>query len=159
MSTLLEAYKDNPVQLHHLIPLDFPSLSAVPESHVWPESHNLRPSPSGENFSIPVVDLKDPNIADNIFSACQTWGIFQVTNHGLPSGLLEDVECEARRLFSLPVEQKRKVLRSPGGATGYGCARITPFFPKLMWHEGFTIMGCSVDHARVLWSHDYKRFW
>ncbi|KAE9452253.1 hypothetical protein C3L33_15847, partial [Rhododendron williamsianum] len=158
MSTLLEAYKDDPVQLHHLIPLDFPSLRAVPESHVWPESYNFRVSPSDENLSIPIVDLKDPNIADNIGRACQTWGIFQVTNHGLPSGLLEDVEYEARRLFSLPVEQKRKVLRSPCGATGYGCARITPFFPKLMWHEGFTVMGSSVDHARVLWPHGYKRF-
>lgn len=158
MSTLLEAYKNNPLQLHHLIPLDFHSLRAVPESHVWPESNNFRPSPSDENFSIPIVDLMDPNVEDIVGRACQTWGIFQVTNHGLPSGLLEEVESAARRLFSLPTEQKRKVLRSPGGATGYGCARIAPFFPKFMWHEGFTIMGSSVDHARVLWPLDYKHF-
>ena len=32
-----------------------------------------------------------------------------------------------------------------------GSARISSFFPKLMWSEGFSIMGSPVEHASQLW--------
>ncbi|XP_052208799.1 gibberellin 3-beta-dioxygenase 1-like [Diospyros lotus] len=159
-STLSEAYRDSPLQLHHIVPLDFRSVQTLPNSHVWSQSDRDLPCgvPIGEDLQIPVIDLLDSNVEELVGDACRAWGIFQVTNHGLPSDLLEDVESKARRLFALPAGQKIKVLRSPDGCTGYGMARISPFFPKFMWHEGFTMMGSPVDHARVLWPHDYKRF-
>ncbi|KAL6985343.1 iron ascorbate-dependent oxidoreductase [Sarracenia purpurea var. burkii] len=163
MSTLSEAYRNNPVsplQLHHIIPLDFKSQHAVPDSHTWPYSDDFpsRVPSAAAHLSVPTIDLAGPNAVEFVGEACKTWGMFQVTNHGIDLRLLEEVESETWRLFSLPAQQKMKVLRSPGGVTGYGCARIAPFFPKSMWHEGFTIMGSSVEHARVLWPHDYKRF-
>ncbi|KAK9273997.1 hypothetical protein L1049_018811 [Liquidambar formosana] len=163
MTTLSEAYRDHPIHLHHIIPLDFDSVQAVPDSHVWPQSDKYSPSsgvllPSDEHFSIPIIDLMDPTAAARVRHACETWGAFQLTSHGVSSCLLEDVEHEARRLFSLPARQKMKALRLPSGATGYGLARISPFFNKFMWHEGFTIMGSSADHARELWPYEYKRF-
>ncbi|XP_031407499.1 gibberellin 3-beta-dioxygenase 1-like isoform X2 [Punica granatum] len=90
--------------------------------------------------------------------ACEAWGMFQVINHGISTTLIRDVESEARRFFSLPAKEKMKALRSPGGAAGYGVARITPFFNKFMWHEGFTIVGSPMDHAREVWPHGYRRF-
>ncbi|XP_057466589.1 gibberellin 3-beta-dioxygenase 1-like [Actinidia eriantha] len=179
MSNLCEVYRKTPLKPHHIIPLDFQSVKSVPDSHVWSdcddysptevldshlwsESHNFPIQDEhiipNEHPSIPIIDLTDPNAIDYVGQACHTWGIFHVTNHGLPLGLFEEVETEARRLFSLPAQQKMKALRSPGGATGYGSARMAPFFSKSMWHEGFTIMGSSVDHARVLWPNDYNRF-
>ncbi|KAI7987100.1 Gibberellin 3-beta-dioxygenase 1 [Camellia lanceoleosa] len=158
MTTFSEVYTNNRLQLHHIIPLDFNSLQAVPDSHIWPKSDDDVPT-SDEYLSIPIVDLMDPDVVDRVSHACQTWGIFQVTNHGLSPSLLEGVEEETWRLFSLPVPEKMKVLRLPDGATGYGTARIAPFYSKSMWHEGFTIMGGSfVEHAKVLWPNDYKRF-
>ncbi|XAR70924.1 Gibberellin 3-beta-dioxygenase [Bertholletia excelsa] len=163
MGTLSEAYRNDPLPIRHIIPIDFHSLKSVPESHVWPQSDDHLPSrvpkPEEEHRLIPIVDLLDPNVVGHVARACETWGMFQVTNHGVRLSLLEDIELEARRLFSLPATEKMKVLRSPEGATGYGAARIAPFFPKSMWYEGFTIMGSSVDdHARALWPDDYKRF-
>ncbi|CAK9179216.1 unnamed protein product [Ilex paraguariensis] len=159
MSTLSEAYTDTPLHLQHIIPLDFESVQTVPDSHSWPQINDSRSAVhSDEELSIPVIDLMAPDIVELVGEACRTWGMFQVTGHGVPSSLLEDVEAEVRRLFELPAGQKVKALRSPNGATGYGAARITPFFSKNMWHEGFTIMGSSVDHARELWPHDYIRF-
>lgn len=96
---------------------------------------------------------------DLIGHACEKWGAFQLKNHGIPFGVIEDVEEEAKRLFALPTEQKLKALRSPGGATGYGRARISPFFPKFMWHEGFTIIGSPSHDAKKIWPNDYARFW
>ncbi|XVE98539.1 hypothetical protein REPUB_Repub03eG0114500 [Reevesia pubescens] len=154
-TTLSEAFREYPIHLRHIIPLDFNSVRTVPESHVWPKSDDFI---SDHRLSIPIVDLKDPNAVKLAGNSCETWGAFQVINHGIPFNLLDDVESEARRLFSLPAEEKMKALREPTSATGYGIARVSPFFPKNMWHEGFTIMGSPVDHARALWPNDSARF-
>ncbi|XP_010249910.1 PREDICTED: gibberellin 3-beta-dioxygenase 1-like [Nelumbo nucifera] len=168
MSTSLsEAYRSSahPIHLQHIIPLDFSSVRELPDSHAWTSSlllddkpHGRRGSVIGVGGPIPVIDLADANVVKLVGRACETWGVFQITNHGQPISLLEAVESESLRLFSLPAEQKLKALRSPDGATGYGRARITPFFSKLMWHEGFTIMGSPAEHAHQLWPHNYTRF-
>nr|GLL38166.1 gibberellin 3-beta-dioxygenase 1-like [Ipomoea trifida] len=155
MTTLSEAYKEHPLSLEHIIPLDFQSLHKVPDSHLWPK---ITDDHQKQYASIPTVDLLAPNVVELIGHACETWGMFHVVNHGVSSALVDEVESQAYRLFALPDHQKMKALRSPGGATGYGAARISPFFPKLMWHEGFTMMGSPAHHARQLWPHDHQHF-
>ncbi|XP_050213603.1 gibberellin 3-beta-dioxygenase 1-like isoform X2 [Mercurialis annua] len=160
MATVSEAYQDKnfyPHNLPQIIPLDFDAIQTLPESHVWPESDDFQFNDVGQ-LSVPTIDLEKPDVGNLIGHACETWGAFQVINHGIPLELLHEVESETRRLFSLPSRQKLKALRSPGGATGYGRARISQFFTKYMWHEGFTIMGSPEGHARLLWPHDYRRF-
>ncbi|KAJ6295504.1 hypothetical protein OIU76_027414 [Salix suchowensis] len=157
MNTLSEAYRDHPLHLHHIIPLDFDSVRTVPDSHAWPTSHAFE-SDHDDQSSIPTVDLMDADAVKLIGHACETWGVFHVINHGIPMEILDEAESEARRLFSLPAGQKLRALRSPAGATGYGLARISPFFNKNMWHEGFTVMGSPIDHARKLWPDDFQRF-
>lgn len=155
-TSLSEAYGDHPHHLHHIIPIDFNSVCSLPESHKWPKSDDLYDN----KLSVPVIDLRDPRVAQIIGHACEKWGVFQLIHHGIPLNILKDAESEARRLFSLPSRQKLKALRAPGGASGYGIARIAPFFEKYMWHEGFTIMGTSIhDHAKQLWPHDHAKFW
>ncbi|KAL6216925.1 hypothetical protein ACLB2K_010143 [Fragaria x ananassa] len=51
-----------------------------------------------------------------------------------------------------------KAVRSPGRITGYGIAHIQSLFSTTMWHEGFTIVGSAIDHARLLWPNDYQGF-
>ncbi|XP_054799269.1 gibberellin 3-beta-dioxygenase 2-like [Prosopis cineraria] len=157
-STLSEAYRDHPQYLHHIIPIDFSSVRSLPDSHAWPQTMDGAGRCSaddddeeGSGLSIPVIDLMDPNAVEQIGFACEEWGVFQLKNHGVGLSLLEEVEAEAKRLFALPANQKLKALRSPDGATGYGRARISPFFPKYMWHEGFTIMGSPFHDANEIW--------
>ncbi|XP_028779367.1 gibberellin 3-beta-dioxygenase 1-like [Neltuma alba] len=156
-STLSEAYRDHPQYLHHIMPIDFSSVRSLPDSHAWPQTVD-NDGRSGPSSSIPVIDLMDPNAVELIGLACEEWGAFQLKNHGVALRLLEEVEAEAKRLFALPAKQKLKALRSPNGATGYGRARISPFFPKYMWHEGFTIMGSPFQDAKQIWPHDYAPF-
>ncbi|KAF5726903.1 hypothetical protein HS088_TW22G00588 [Tripterygium wilfordii] len=61
----------------------------------------------------------------------------------------------SKSLFSLPHETKLKAARSPDGISGYGLARISSFFSKLMWSEGFTIVGSPLEHFQQLWPQDY----
>ncbi|XP_049382792.1 gibberellin 3-beta-dioxygenase 1-like [Solanum stenotomum] len=157
-STLEESFKENPQSLQHILPIDFHSIQEVPNSHLWPDINNSSISHDEKNPNVPIIDLLAPNVVELIGHACKTWGIFQVVNHGVSLELFDEVESQARRLFALPAEHKVKVVRSTSGATGYGTARITPFFSKFMWHEGFTIMDSPLDHAKELWPHDYQKF-
>ncbi|KAL8521943.1 hypothetical protein ACS0TY_012194 [Phlomoides rotata] len=158
-TSLSQAYRDTHLHPKHIIPIDFGSTRDLPESHQWTRAEDFSSQKCiHDHESVPIIDLEAPNVVEHVRNACQEWGMFQVTNHRVPSTLVDDVEAHARRLFALPVEQKLKALRSPSGAAGYGVARISPFFSKLMWHEGFTIMGSAVDHAKLLWPHQYQEF-
>ncbi|KAJ8751828.1 hypothetical protein K2173_026022 [Erythroxylum novogranatense] len=158
MSTLSQVYGDHPLHLRHIIPLDFDSVQMLPDSHIWPKLDDIFESSDDGLLMIPSINLTNPEAQKLITHACETWGVFQVTDHGVPLNLLDEVEFQARRLFSLPARQKLKALRSSGGATGYGIARLSEFFNTCMWHEGFTIIGSRIDHVRELWPHDYRRF-
>ncbi|KAF5206212.1 Gibberellin 3-beta-dioxygenase [Thalictrum thalictroides] len=156
-ASLSEVFTAHPVHLHdnHI---DFESVPEVPDSHAWPPVVDYPSEDLYDVESVPIIDLMDPNATKLVGNACETWGMFQVTNHGIPTNLLEDVETEARRLFQLPAQQKLKAARPSNGISGYGRARINSFFPKLMWSEGFTIVGSPVEHARQLWPHEYNKF-
>ncbi|GMY34115.1 gibberellin 3 oxidase 1 [Fagus crenata] len=156
-SRLSDAFRAHPVQLYHKHQ-DFNSLQELPDSYAWTQRDDYPSSESFSSESIPIIDLKDPNALTLIGHACKTWGVFQVTNHSIPIKLLDDIESAGRSLFSLPTQQKLKAARSPDGVSGYGLARISSFFPKLMWSEGFTIVGSPLEHFRQLWPQEYSKF-
>ncbi|KAG6430019.1 hypothetical protein SASPL_108078 [Salvia splendens] len=137
--------------------LDLNSVKELPDTHAW-TSPPLDvggcdgPDPEG----VPIIDMNDGSAQELIGHACKTWGVFQVINHGVPNNLLDEIEQTGRSLFSLPMHQKMKAARAADGVSGYGVARISSFFPKLMWSEGFTITGSPTDHARLLWPHDHR---
>ncbi|VFQ63107.1 unnamed protein product [Cuscuta campestris] len=156
--------------IDHLIPIDFNNATDLPDSHNWPLFQSIAintssppvsppspPPPSGEK-PIPVVDLDDPRATSRVRTACETWGVFQVTNHGVPAAVLDGIEHQARRFFASPGEKKLRALRSPEGPSGYGAAPISRFFSKMMWSEGLTIAGSPVEHARRVWPRDYSTF-
>ncbi|PPD85915.1 hypothetical protein GOBAR_DD17142 [Gossypium barbadense] len=112
----------------------FNNVPTLPDSYVW----STTPSESPCLHSIdekqvpPVVDIGDPSAFSLVRDACEKWGVFQAINHGIPLSLFQETEFEARRLFSLPTEQKQLFARLPEGFTGYGLVRISRNFPKLM---------------------------
>ncbi|KAM0933394.1 putative gibberellin 3-beta-dioxygenase [Dioscorea sansibarensis] len=140
---------------------EFETVREVPESHAWP---SLDDHPSGEatgHDKLPLISLAnsdDDNTKLLLRHACQHFGVFYVTGHGISTNLLSELELQSRRLFSLPTDQKLKAARPPDGVSGYGLARISSFFSKLMWYEGFTISGSVLHHARQLFPDEYFRF-
>ncbi|KAL9267046.1 Gibberellin 3-beta-dioxygenase 1-like protein [Drosera capensis] len=140
---------------------DFHALKELPESYEWaPLDQDQYPSidqaPRVE--SVPLIDLDGPNVENLVGNACKEWRVFQVINHGIATRKLDNIESACRRLFSLPQSQKVRAARSLDGVTGYGPARISSFFQKQMWSEGFTILGSPLEHARLLWPDDYTEF-
>lgn len=138
--------------------LDLNAMKELPDSYAWSSLDEVSPA-SCDLEPVPVVNLEDPNAMMHVGHACKTWGVFQVTNHGVPIMVIDDMEAFARKLFSLPVHQKLQAARAADGVSGYGVARISSFFQKLMWSEGFTIIGSPYEHAKKLWPHGHKHFW
>lgn len=133
--------------------MDFNSFptTTLPDSHVWPQSRPSTNPPSQSGSTIPVVDLSHPEFPSLVRRAAERWGAFQVTGHGVSGELLRQVELQTRRLFALPADRKLAAARVPGSGTGYGTPPISPLFPKLMWSEGFSIVGSPAEHAHKLW--------
>lgn len=68
--------------------------------------------------AVPVIDLQGVDgerhhlVLQQIRRACEDWGMFQVTNHGVPGALLTTMLQLAKEFFRLPVEEKRKLSSS-----------------------------------------------
>ncbi|WCJ29719.1 Gibberellin 3-beta-dioxygenase 2 [Euphorbia peplus] len=147
--------KENPIFLDQIVPIDFKNIQKLPNSHKWT---NFNSNSSSNNFNIPIISLTHPNAPYLIKQASESWGMFQLINHGIPFNLLHLIQHHTQNLFSLPSDQKLLTARSPDGLSGYGVPRISNFFPKQMWHEGFTIVGSPEQHATQLWPNHHASF-
>ena len=78
---------------------------------------------------VPIIDIGElradsaasaarPAI-DGIAEACSSWGFFQVTNHGIPQQLIDEVWRQTRAFFALPIETKMTVLRTRENPWGF----------------------------------------
>ncbi|XP_072963244.1 flavanone 3-dioxygenase 2-like [Typha angustifolia] len=83
----------------------------LPENYVRPESQRPRLNEVAADANIPVVDMSSSDkiqIISQIAHACQSYGFFQVVNHGIPVELLTEVMAIALQFFRLPPEEKAK---------------------------------------------------
>ncbi|GER45095.1 gibberellin 2-oxidase 2 [Striga asiatica] len=98
----------------------------------------------------PTIDLSEPDSSMlRLVEACEDLGFFKVVNHGVPPELIERLESEAVRFFSLPRSAKDKVGPPRPGPFGYGNRSI----------------GCNGDVGRVEYllmtadaDSDYRKF-
>jgi isopenicillin N synthase-like dioxygenase len=85
--------------------------------------------------SLPIIDISpflDPSSAPEarhqtataINSACQEFGFFYLTGHGIPTSTLDHIISLARQFFALPLSTKNKIKRyNAGGPEGGDGAR------------------------------------
>ncbi|XP_042471672.1 gibberellin 3-beta-dioxygenase 1-like [Zingiber officinale] len=143
----------SPVAAH--IQPELTGLAEVPETHAWPTLHDR---PYGVDDRVPVVDLALPDAVRLVGRACEEWGAFLLTGHGVPVELLRRIEEQGRRLFSLSAAHKLRAARCDGTSTGYGSAFISKFFSKQFWSEGFTVVGSPREDARKIWPDGHQDF-
>ncbi|ONK69008.1 uncharacterized protein A4U43_C05F18320 [Asparagus officinalis] len=85
----------------------------------------IKPQKPHAYFSgVPVIDLSTPGSDAAIVRACEEFGFFKVTNHGVSKELMAKLEAEAVKFFSLPQFEKEKA--GPPNPSGYGNKRIGP---------------------------------
>ncbi|GMQ04803.1 hypothetical protein CsSME_00050105 [Camellia sinensis var. sinensis] len=81
-------------------------------------------------LQLPIIDLASPDrisTANSIRQACIECGFFYLINHGVEQELLKQVFDESKRFFSLPLEEKMKLLhRENRGYTPLYAENLNP---------------------------------
>lgn len=91
-----------------------------------------------DSVQLPVLDLTQPtesSFLSSLSQACQEWGFFYVTNHGIPQNLFYKVRSLSSDLFSLPPDTKLKLGPS-------SCIKTyTPHFIASPYFESLRVSG------------------
>ncbi|XP_059076898.1 S-norcoclaurine synthase 1-like [Cryptomeria japonica] len=90
------------------------NLHSLPQRYIRTEKERPNNSTTHQ-LDIPIIDmgmfLRDSDLCrqkelENLGTACQQWGFFQVVNHGVPLSLLEKMKDIVREFIQLPLEEK-----------------------------------------------------
>lgn len=113
----------------------------VPSGFLWPEADLVA---AQQELNAPLIDLEGffkgddvatENAAKLIRASCLSHGFFQVTNHGVDSGLIKLADDHLDQFFHLPVSEKLRIMRTPGSPWGYSGSHSDRYSTKLPWKE------------------------
>ncbi|XP_050204939.1 1-aminocyclopropane-1-carboxylate oxidase homolog 1-like [Mercurialis annua] len=95
-------------------------VTKIPKIFIHPPQQSSSPSDTGDyRLQVPVIDLEGglglglsrerrAEIVNEIRNASETWGFFQVVNHGVPVGVLDEMLAGAKRFHEQPQEVKKE---------------------------------------------------
>ncbi|KAL3626407.1 hypothetical protein CASFOL_029956 [Castilleja foliolosa] len=91
-------------------------LQKVPDIFVRPSDElTTQKKKATHDYQIPVIDLSDirkperrKRIVEEVKFASETWGFFQVVNHGIPTSVLDGMIDGVRKFNDQDVEEKKK---------------------------------------------------
>lgn len=94
----------------------------IPRIFYQPPENFTSTSVSGENFSMPTIDLdsveidplKRKEIVNEVRIASEKWGFFQVVNHGIPQSVIEEMKAGVRRFYEQDFESKKEFYTRDG---------------------------------------------
>ncbi|XP_071710586.1 protein SRG1-like [Rutidosis leptorrhynchoides] len=127
------------------------SITKIPDRYVQKLDHHDSSVVSSDNPltipSVPVIDLHNLTANTSTYSselnklhmASKEWGFFQVINHGISESLLEDFKREVFKLFSLSMEEKKKLWQDEDNPEGFGQLFVVSNDQKLDWSDMFYI--------------------
>ncbi len=80
-------------------------------------------------LQIPIIDVSNgyiaPSTVAKLRDACENWGFFQITGHGIEPLLRDSLFAVMREFFALPVETKQSLLRGENNFWGYYDRELT----------------------------------
>ncbi|KAK9265376.1 hypothetical protein L1049_003526 [Liquidambar formosana] len=91
-------------------------------------------SESRISIDLPVLDLSqpvNPSFLSSLSQACQEWGFFYITSHGISKDLFSKVCLLSKHIFSLPLDSKLKLGPSSSTRTYTPHFIASPFFESL----------------------------
>uniref|UniRef100_A0A0D3EH58 Non-haem dioxygenase N-terminal domain-containing protein n=1 Tax=Brassica oleracea var. oleracea TaxID=109376 RepID=A0A0D3EH58_BRAOL len=94
------------------------SLPYVPDCYAVPPSYEPRDALDSNFEIVPTIDISRLKGSDDerrgviqeLSSACQLFGFFQIVNHGINQNILDDALEVAHGFFELPAKEKKKFM-------------------------------------------------
>ncbi|PRQ41097.1 putative deacetoxyvindoline 4-hydroxylase [Rosa chinensis] len=94
-------------------------LSSIPRIFIHPPEilQQFQPTTRPNAQPIPTIDLSDlhsdrrSSIVDQVSGACRNFGFFQITNHGIPSVVLDRTIAAVKAFHEQPTEVKTRFYR------------------------------------------------
>ncbi|XWS27562.1 hypothetical protein CRYUN_Cryun26dG0126600 [Craigia yunnanensis] len=91
-------------------------LVKIPRIFIHPPENLPKPSEDSccVGLQVPIIDFKGLEngqrgaIIDKIRQAAETWGFFQVVNHGIPGSLMDDLLDDVRQFHEQPLEVRKE---------------------------------------------------
>ncbi|KAG8061707.1 hypothetical protein GUJ93_ZPchr0003g18570 [Zizania palustris] len=128
----------------------------VPARYVRPEVEVDPVIVDAEGYSLPVIDLSrllDPEFSEEetaeLGSACEDWGFFQLVNHGVDEGWMQQTKSDITEFFRLPLQEKMAVAIPPNGMQGFGHHFVFSKEQKLDWVDLLFLSTRPVDERNM----------
>jgi hypothetical protein len=115
----LKAFDDSKAGVKGLVES---GVSKIPRIFHNMKSETIENSENDSKLSVPIIDLRDihtnpalrKEVIDQIRSACQEWGFFQVINHGIPITVLDEMLDGIRRFHEQNVDVRKEFYTRDG---------------------------------------------
>ncbi|KAL8468362.1 hypothetical protein ACS0TY_031546 [Phlomoides rotata] len=127
----------------------------IPSCYLVEQDNTISKQNSFPHAEIPIFDMKSLLAEQNrisqlekFHSTCKHWGIFQLVNHGVESGLLEKLKYEIKEFYKLPLEERLKYKIMPGDFEGYGQTIIVSPDQKVDWSDRFFIITNPIQRRK-----------
>lgn len=116
-------------------------LDILPSQFVRPSHEQPENTKAIKGVTVPVLSLSGTreSVVEAMYRACNEWGFFLLTDHGIPLELVERLKEVGVEFFSQPQAEKEKYANDPtkGSFEGYGTKMTKNHDEKIEWIDYF----------------------
>ncbi|XP_021741822.1 probable 2-oxoglutarate-dependent dioxygenase ANS [Chenopodium quinoa] len=139
----------------------------IPKRYIYQPSDKAPDTSAIGYMDSPIIDLNLLSSSSlhqheeelrKLQSTLSSWGCFQLTNHGLTSSLLNQIQKVDKDFFALPQEVKQKYSRTLQWVEGYGNDTVTED-QSYSWSDRLVLKVYPIDQRNFkLWPEELPNF-